>query len=233
MLTAVARHDPLLLRDAVVDALDVHADCDLDALGRALARFMARNLEGGRPTSDMFTHLLRLLVDFELPLPSGLAAVFRTLATLESTLVVLAPDFRISDEAADLAARWAADELRSKSPARTVADELTALLPVLQRLPHRLDRLASMLEGGRLSVSVRVFADEPSGRAIGRLVDRAILAFLGAMLGITSVMLLGMRGGPELTPSVTAFEALGYAGMFASTALVLRVIVGIAQDRTL
>jgi ubiquinone biosynthesis protein len=66
--------------------------------------------------------------------------VFRALATMEGTPIQLAPGFDIVAEArrfaaGQLTAQFSPDVLR-----RTAADELIALLPVLGRLPRRIDR---------------------------------------------------------------------------------------------
>jgi hypothetical protein len=70
-------------------------------------------------------------------------------------------------------------------------DELLALLPLLRRLPRRLDRIATALERGTLSTNVRLFADQRDARVVAALVNRAVLAFLGIGFGIVSVVLLG------------------------------------------
>ena len=53
---------------------------------------------------------------------------------------------------------------------------LVALLPMLRRLPRRVDRIAAAVEGGRLSVNVRVLADERDRRVITGWVPLGVLA---------------------------------------------------------
>jgi len=63
-----------------------------------------------------------------------------------------------------------------------------------------------------------------------------VLAFLGAAIGITSVMLIGVRGGPLLLPAAAGtggtslFHVLGYTGLFLGLVLILRVITAITRD---
>jgi ubiquinone biosynthesis protein len=111
-------------------------------------------------------------------------------------------------------------------------DELLALLPLLRRLPRRLDRIATAVERGTLSTNVRLFADQRDARVVAALVNRAVLAFLGIGFGIVSVVLLGTRGGPALTPTTRAFQLLGYLSLFFGVVLVLRVVIAIVRDRT-
>lgn len=88
------------------------------------------------------------------------------------------------------------------------------------------------MERGTLSVNVRLFADDRDARLISRLVSRAVLAFLGAALGLMSVFLLGMKGGPTLTATTGVYQVFGYFALFMSVVLILRVIAAIARERT-
>jgi hypothetical protein len=68
------------------------------------------------------------------------------------------------------------------------------------------------------------------------MVGRAVLAFLGAAFGITSVMLIGVHGGPLFAPAAAGtggtslFHMFGYVGLFFSLVLILRVIIAITHD---
>jgi hypothetical protein len=66
-----------------------------------------------------------------------------------------------------------------------------ALLPVLRRLPRRVDRVTSALERGRLSVNVRLFAAER---------DRAVVN------GMLHELLLASTGGPRVAPELTLHQ---------------------------
>ena len=70
---------------------------------------------------------------------------------------------------------------------------------------------------------------------VASMVGRAVLAFLGAAFGIMSVMLIGVRGGPLLVPAAAGigtslFHVFGYAGLFFSLVLILRVIIAITRE---
>ena len=125
------------------------------------------------------------------------------------------------------------------SPAslRDVAtDELIGLVPVLRRLPRRLDRITTAVEQGTLTTSTRLFADDRDKSFIRAMVSRAVLAFLGATLGIMSVLLLGIHTGPVLIPAAaghggtTIFQTFGYLGLFFSLILSMRVISTIIRE---
>jgi ubiquinone biosynthesis protein len=108
----------------------------------------------------MFTDLFRLASRFELAIPPEIATVLRALATLEGTLSLLTPGLDIADEARRYAADHVAGQLSPRAVQEAASDELIALLPLLRRLPRRFDRVTSAVEQGRLSLNVRLFADE-------------------------------------------------------------------------
>lgn len=81
-----------------------------------------------------------------------------------------------------------------------------------------------------------LLADHRDRHFVASMAWRAVLAFLGAAFGIISVMLIGVRGGPLLVPAATRtggtslFHAFGYAGLFFSLVLTLRVVIAITCD---
>jgi len=109
-------------------------------------------------------------------------------------------------------------------------DEALGLLPVLRKLPRRLDRIAASLEHGGFTASMRILANESDRQFVSSLVGRAVLAFLGATLGIMSVMLIGTHGGPNFFSGTSLFHLLGYVGLFFSTVLILRVVIAISRE---
>ncbi len=107
---------------------------------------------------------------------------------------------------------------------------------MLRRLPRRFDRITTSLERGPFTASVRLLADDRDRRFVASMTGRAVLAFLGAAFGIMSVMLIGVRSGPLLVPiaagtgGTSLFHVSGYAGLFFSLVLILRVIIAITRE---
>lgn len=233
ILGAMQRRDAAELRIALLDlATETPADMNDELLERALANFMAQRLGSGMELgAAMFSEMFALLLQFGIAFPPEIGAVFRAVMTLEGTLRVLSPGFQIMDEARALAMRWIREGLAPSSLGKTVTDELQALLPILRRLPRRLDRITEAVERGSLSVNVRLFADARDARLISALVSRAILAVLGAAIGLMSVLLLGAAGGPVLIAPISLFQALGYLGLCVSLVLILRVVIALVRDR--
>ena len=232
LLLALGRADPAALRDALLELVTRPDEIDEQQLERALGQFMARHLAGGAAaTAAMFTGLFRLASRFELATPPEIATVLRALATLEGTLSLLTPGIDIAAEARAYAAGRVAAQLSPTGVPKSAAEELVALLPVLRRLPRRFDRITGAAEQGRLSLNVRLFADERDRHVVTGLTHQSLLAFLGAASGIIGAMLLGTPGGPKISPSVGLYQLIGYNLLIAAAILVLRVLYTILRNR--
>ena len=232
LLLAVGRGDPAALRDALLELVTRTEEIDEWQLERALGRFAARHLAGtSAPTTEMFTDLFRLASQFELAIPPEIATVLRALATLEGTLSLLTPGIDIAAEARQYAADHVAAALSPAAVPKSVAGEVGALLPVLRRLPRRFDRVTGALEQGRLSLNVRLFADERDRRVVTGLTHQFLLALLSAASGIVAAILLGTPGGPQITPTVSLLQLIGYNLLIVGGILGLRVLYVILRNR--
>ena len=225
LLLALDRGDPAGLADALLEVVERPEELDELRLERMLGRFLARHVAAGiTPDVTMFTDLFRIVSDHGLAVPPEIAAVFRALATMEGTLTQLAPGFDIVAEARRFAGQQLAAQFRPDTLRTTAADELVTLLPLLRRLPRRIDRIGGALEAGRLSINVRLLADEGDRRIITGLVYLVLTTFLAAASGIMAVLMLGLRGGPTITSRVSLFQFLGYCLLVISAILALRVL---------
>ncbi|MGH9278075.1 MAG: ABC1 kinase family protein, partial [Acidimicrobiales bacterium] len=231
LVLAVSLRDAGLMRQAVLEVATLRRGFDDELLERALARFVARNFRhGATPTAAMFNELLQLLFAFGITLPPEFSTFFRGLVTLEGTLTVLAPGFLVIDAAQAIAAEWARDRLTPGSLNDMARQEIVALVPLLRKLPRHVDRLATIVERGDLRANVSLFGDERDVRELTRLLNRAVLAFLGGVVGIISVVLLGIPGGPPFAGDTSLYTFFGYFGLFCSVVLVLRVLVATLRD---
>jgi hypothetical protein len=61
-------------------------------------------------------------------------------------------------------------------------------------------------------------------------VGRLALSFMGALIGLMSVILLDIKGGPLLAPSFSLNEFLGYMGLFSSVTVMMRVVVAVLRS---
>ena len=232
LLLAIGHADPAALRDALLELVTRSEDIDEQQLERALGQFVARHLVGGAAaTTEMFTDLFRLASRFGLAIQPEIATVLRALGTLEGTLTLLTPQVDIAAEARQYASDRVAWQVSPAVVRKTATDELIALVPVLRRLPRRFDRVTGALEQGRLSVNVRLFADERDRRVVTGLTHQFLLAFLGAATGIAAALLLGASGGPKVATNVSLNQVIGYNLLIVAGILVLRVLFTIFKNR--
>ncbi len=232
LLLAIGRGDPAALRDALLDLVTYSDELDEQQLERALGQFMAVHLAGGTaPSTEMFTDLFRLGSRFELAIPAEIGTVLRALATMEGTLTLVDPGFDLVAEARQYAAAHVTGQLSPQAVQKTGADELMALMPMLRRLPRRVDRITGAMEQGRFSVNVRLFADERDRRVVTDLTHLFLLTLLGAATGIGAVLLIGAPGGPKINPAVSLFQVIGYNLLIIADVLVLRVLFAIFRNR--
>ena len=172
----------------------------------------------------------QLFFTFGITLPPEFSTFFRALVTLEGTLTMLSPGYLVIEAAEQLATEWAKASLAPGSVEELVRRELASLALLLRRTPRHLERIATMIERGDLRARVSLLADEQDARAVARLVNRAVLALLGGVVGVLSVMLLGTQGGPPFTGDTSLFQFFGYFGLFCATVLILRVLVAVLRD---
>ena len=230
LFLAVDSGDPAALCDALLEVTDHPEEVDEQQLQRALGRFSARHLgQGSAPDVTMFTELFRLVADHRLAVPAEMAAVFRALATLEGTLVRLSPGFNMLAASRAYATEQFQERLAPRSVQETAQGELLSLLPVLRRLPRRLDRIGGRLAEGRLSMNVRLLADPRDRRFLGELVGRVVLAAVGIFLGVLGLQLVGMKGGPAIGETLTLYGLVGFHLLALSAAVLLRTVYVVSR----
>ncbi|MDG4826461.1 AarF/UbiB family protein [Asanoa sp. WMMD1127] len=226
LLGALARRDSVAVSDALLEVVDRPEEIDERELQRSIGALIVRYAApGSTPGAAAVAALLRTFTSYGLRVPPPVAAVFRAFATLEGTLGLVRPGFDLVAHARAATGRRVAEALGPERLRGTLEDELMALIPVLRRLPRRVDRLGDALEHGRLRVNVRLFADDQDRRLLTGLVHQGLLAFLGAAAGVIAVLLLGAGEGPRVSATVGLFPLLGYGLLIVAVVLVLRVLV--------
>lgn len=228
LLLALDRRDPVALTDALLEVTARPDDLDEQALERSVGALLVRHLAAGRtPDATMFAELFRVVTRHELAVPPEFAATFRALSTLEGGLTLLAPGFDIVAEAERFGQSQLHERLGPASLKEAAADEIVALLPMLRKLPRRVDRIAAAVEGGRLSVNVRLLADERDRKTINGWIQLGVLTVLAASAGVMAVALLALKGGPAMTATIGLYQFLGYCLLVICALLALRVLAAV------
>ena len=229
ILAALVRRDVGLLRDGIERVAEMSGEVSAERLERAIARVLTENM---RPTGGVepkaLENLVPMLSEFGIRLPGDLVLLSRTLVTLDGTLGVISPGMSVASAAMDLAASTEQPIVDWESILR---DELLAALPRLRRLPDRVDRIMTLAARGDLRL--RTVVDEDRGRILRTLVNRALLAAVGAaFLLAAAVLLVAVDKGPAVSGGAGLFEILGYGGLLVGSVLLLRVVAAVARDGT-
>ncbi|MCC3765832.1 phosphotransferase [Glycomyces sp. TRM65418] len=228
ILQAVDRQDGPALADALIGVSTRPDELDQVAFERALGSFMARHLlPGAAPGMRMFTELFRIIAKYRIAIPPELAAVFRALGTLEGCLTAIDPRFDIVGEARSAGEAYAQRRLRPDSVKDMVVEEAADLLPVLRKLPRRLDRLAAAAEAGRLTGNLRLFSRAEDRRTITVWLHQTLLTVLAAASGLMAAMLIGTEGGPAVTDDMGLYQFFGLVLLLIASVMALRVLADI------
>jgi ubiquinone biosynthesis protein len=231
MLAGAAAGDATVLRQALTEMTPIDDRADVRQLDIDLDDMLARHIRpGGGITADAFQDLTLLVGRYGIQLPRWFGTLSRALVTLEGTLRLIDPAFSLVDATQARAATAARDQIRPASLRAALEHEAITQLPRLRRLPERVDELLGQAVTGRLSARLALFSHPADERLLRTLVNRLVVAVLAASLGIGSVLLVNVQGGPSLSPSVSLNEVLGYLGLACSAVLMLRVIAGAIRD---
>ena len=229
MFGAFVRSDVPMLRDAIERVTDLGDAPSGDQVERTLARLVAESVRpGGQVSPTALQDLVPALAGLGITLPGDLVLLTRALVTLDGTIGVLAPGMSVVSAALEVAGPGVDAPV---DPEEMVRQEVLAAALRLRHLPDRIDRLATLATRGDLRLRTVVSEDER--RLVRTLVDRALLAGVGAAVLLTSGLLLSAPStGRVRVGSSSLLDVLGYGGLLAGTVLVLRVVAAVARDGT-
>jgi ubiquinone biosynthesis protein len=229
MFGAMVRSDVPMLRDAIERVTDLGDAPSGDQLERTLARLVAESVRpGGQVSPTALQDLVPALAGLGITLPGDLVLLTRALVTLDGTIGVLAPGMSVVSAALEVAGPAAEAPV---DPEEMIRQELLTAALRLRHLPDRIDRLATLATRGDLRL--RTVASEDERRLVRTLVDRALLAVVGAAMLLTSGLLLSApEAGRARVGDTSLLDVLGYGGLLAGTVLVLRAVGAVARDGT-
>ncbi len=226
LILSIDRGSSPAATDALVDLMDPPAEpIDERRLEREVGQLLVRYRGGTSSTSGMFGQLFALVNRWGFGVPPQIAAVFRTLASLEGTLRLLDPSINLVVSArrhgeALFSAQVTPTSIRAQAEA-----ELISLLPILRRLPRRLDKIAADLEKGELSFGVRLLGDATDRHFLSGLTHQLVVALLASAATVAAIVLLTAQNGPMFTPSIGFYQLLGFSLLFVGSVLALRALV--------
>lgn len=226
LLVAVDRGNSRMAADALSDILQPPAEpIDERRWERVVGQLLVRFRGGTRDSSGMFTALFALVRQYGHSVPPQVAAAFRTLTALEGTLTCIDPQFDLVRGVRRSGETMLAEFARPTAIRTEIENELIALLPLLRRLPRRLDKISAGLEQGTTSLNVRLLADSRDRDFIMGTVHQLVIAVLASAATVAAILLLVAPGSPELAAGVNVYTVLGCCLLFVGCVLALRSLV--------
>ncbi|MGH2389687.1 MAG: hypothetical protein ACRDIE_15915 [Chloroflexota bacterium] len=232
LLLAIDRNDSIAATDVLIELLDRPDELAERELEREIGQLVLRYRTGfgGRGSAGMFASLFKLISVHRFAIPPQIAAAFRALGALEGTLRMISKDIDIVATARVQGRDIMGRALKPGNLRQSLERQLLGLLPVMQRLPRRINKITEDLEQGRLSINIRPLADHRDRQFITTLVQQVVVAILAAAATLGATMLLTSDTGPLLTPSVRLYAFFGYALLFVGFVLALRVLVSVFKQ---
>lgn len=225
LLWAIDADDPVMATDSLLGLVDEPEDLDERALRRSIGMLMTR-FRGGLGAGgslDVFTELFQLVLDHGFAIPSSVATALRSLGALEGTLKLIDPELDLV-----AAARTAGRETIGAITPERIRKELTAkamhLMPLMEHLPHRLNKITEDLERGSFTAHLRVLSHPDDRAFVNRMVQQVVLAVLSGAAVIGGIILVITPGGPLILPNMSLWTLLGGLLSFGGFVLALRSI---------
>lgn len=227
LLHAIDRDDPIAATDALIELLGRPDELEQRGLERSVGELMVRYRggTGGGGSAGLFATLFKLVLGHRFAVPAQVAAAFRAMGALEGTLSLVSPGFDLFGAARECGGNIMAAAVRPDAVRQTLEGQVASLVPILQRLPRRLNKITEDLAQGRFGVHVRVLADGRDREFVTGLAQQVMVTILAAAATIGAIMLITSDTGPMLTTSLRLYAFLGYALLFVGFVLGLRVLV--------
>lgn len=229
LLVGFERKSSYLIMDALLQLTQPRQELDKEALEQAISQLLIQTsyAPSGGGSEAFVQNLFGVIADFELSFFPMVAGAFRSLITLEGTMLQLNPEFDLMEEARRFAQKYAADFMNAGSVTdlkQTATNELISMLPVIRRLPRRLDNIGSMLEKGDFTMKVGFFSDKENASFISRMMAQILLTLIGMAFGGIAIGLLSLAGASPAGAG-RYYEMFGYVSLLISAVLLIRVAI--------
>ena len=226
LLLAVERSSAMIATDALMDLLEPpEQPVDHRRLEREVGELLLRYRTGTNSSSGLFTALFSLFTHYRFGVPPQVAAGLRTLATLEGTLRVIEPSLELIPRAREQGQTIFRESQSLGSLREAIDEELLSLIPLVRRLPRRINKITEDLELGRTTLNLRLLADPRDRSFLLAVTQQIVVAILAAAATLAAVLLLVAPGSPLLAPTIGLYPIMGFCLLFIGFVLALRALV--------
>ncbi|WP_155361132.1 ABC1 kinase family protein [Acrocarpospora macrocephala] len=233
LLLAIDNNDAIVATDSLIEMLDrpeglVERDLERD-VGQLIVRYRAGFGSGG--SSGMFAALFKLIHAYGFAVPPQIAGAFRALAALDGTLTLISSDLDVVSAVRRQGREMMREATEPQAVRADLESRMAAYLPLLQRLPRRINKLAEDLEHGRISINIRPLSDERDRGFLTGLVHQVVIAILAATATLGAIVLMVADAGPTVAPGVRLFSLIGGAMLLVGFILALRSLALVFHRR--
>lgn len=227
LLLAVDRNNSIAATDALVEILErPEAPLNEKAMEREVGQLIVRYRSGTTTTGGMFGHIFGLVRRYGFAIPGQVAAAFRALAALEGTCRLIDPKLDLVQVARNHGGEIFAAAANPNALREQLDSELLQLLPLIRRLPRRVNKISEDLERGRLSINLRLLSDQSDRAFILGVAHQVIVAVLASAATLAAIIMITATGGPTLTgTTIQVFPLIGACLLFVGFVLALRSLV--------
>lgn len=229
LLWAVQREDATAAIDALLMILERPDDLPDRELERDIGQVMLR-LQGG--AEDVFSDMLDVVMRYHFSVPPQLAGAFRAISALDGSLRLISADAHVLSLAQSELPAVLGQSLRPAALRQRAEDQLAAALPLLQRLPRRIDRITEQLESGTFSLRVATLEQRRERTFLGRIASQLSVSVLATATAIAGVMLIAAPTSPAFLPELSLWAFMGLWLLFVAFALGARVLIRVFQPES-
>ncbi|WP_432789746.1 AarF/UbiB family protein [Brevibacterium sp. K11IcPPYGO002] len=227
MLYSIDQNDSAGATDALIELLGRPDGLDDREVERAVGELLLRYGGGTRATQGqkLFDDLFNLVLAHRFSVPAPISTAFRAMASVEGALLTIDPNFDVVAVSRKEGNRL----VRSKLKGTKITDELQRralqLMPMIDRMPRRINKITEDLEQGRFSMNMRVL-ENPSDRSfLTSLFQQLIVAVLAGAAVVGSIMLITSDEGPLLTKDIHLYSFFGFVLLFGGFVLSMRSLM--------
>lgn len=227
MLYSIDQNDSAGATDALIELLGRPDGLDDREVERAVGELLLRYGGGTRAAQGqkLFDDLFNLVLAHRFSVPAPISAAFRAMASVEGALLTIDPNFDVVAVSRQEGSRL----VRSKLKGTKITDELQRralqLMPMIDRMPRRINKITEDLEHGRFSMNMRVL-ENPSDRSfLTSLFQQLIVAVLAGAAVVGAIMLITSDEGPLLTKDIHLYSFFGFVLLFGGFVLSMRSLM--------
>ncbi len=186
------------------------------------------DVQGGGFDPAAISEIIRVLNRHGVAAPPALTILARAVLTFDGTLRSLDPDFRMGPAAQARMGRLV--EQAELHPRDQLARELVRALPVLRSMPHITEDIALQARSGRLTLRIERFSGA-DGHRVELWLNRILFTVIGVIGLIGSGIVIIAAGLSGNDTVANPLRLIGFAGLFLSATMMMRVVAQILSRR--